>query len=149
MPYQRSYLGQDDDWSWTPEVWEAARIPESPEAPGGEQIWSTTAETKPWEMPSTYPTPIQTDGGWWSGIKDVLVPVSTAAANLIRAMSGQTPPPGMVYDPKTGKMIPASQAGLQYNPRTRQYSQATGLQSWIIPILLLGGGAMLLLRRKR
>lgn len=134
---QRSrLLGQDDDYSWTPWEFEAARTPTMPEIPGGEQIWTTGGTSRPWE---SIATPQASGSDWWGSVKDVLVPVSGAAANIIRAITGQPgvkPGESLVYDPRSGKYTTVSPSG-------------TGLQNFLIPALLLGGGAILLFRRKR
>jgi hypothetical protein len=141
MAYSRGCLGQDDDWEWTPEVWEQVRLPESSIIPGGEQIWSTTSESKPWLNPTPqesypYTTLPSKDAGWWSGIKDILIPVSTAAAGIIKAVTGQSVQPGTRYDTKTGRYITPS-GGI------------VSAQSWLIPALLVGGGVLLVSKMKR
>ena len=128
--YMRSRLGQDEDVIWSGIDWSI---------PGGGPSaiyqppidWSGIDWTKSGGVQITsQPAPAPTSD-WWSGISKALVPLSTAAANIIRATTGQAPPPGSMYNPQTGQYVVPSQ------------------MNWLIPVLLLGGGAILLLRRKR
>lgn len=71
---------------------------------------------------------------WYQSIVNIAAPLSQAAGNIIRAVQGQ--PQGAVYDPRTGRFVPA---GIQ---------QPTGMGNWLIPALVIGGGAFLLMRKK-
>lgn len=86
----------------------------------------------------TYPA-IDTGSGWnwgnvWSGIKDVAVPLSTAAANLIRATSGKPAPvpSGYIRD-ASGRLVPTSLAS----------------SNWLIPALIAGGVGLWYFSKKR
>jgi hypothetical protein len=130
--YMRSCLGQDDFELFPSELYQ---IPSSDPFSGqsADVSWSgyglpSNVTLEPFPYPQRAPV---SDGGWWSGISKVLVPLSTAAANIIRATTGQAPPPGSMYNPATGQYV--------VPPST----------NWLIPALLLGGGAILLLRTRR
>ncbi len=132
MAYQRESLGQDDDFSWQP--FEFEPLPSL--AP--EQL-STTISVP--SIPSSS-IQVQEPGIWtsiWGGVKDVLVPLSTAAANIITATKGIPVRPGTaVYNPRTGTyQVPTQQAGM--------FPTAP---AWLFPALL-GGGLILLLRRRK
>lgn len=77
---------------------------------------------------------------WWSSIKDILVPVSSAAATIVKSIYSPTGapvqvPPGYIKTP-TGQIVPVS-------------SFQTAGTNWLIPTLLIGGGALYLMSRKR
>jgi hypothetical protein len=90
------------------------------------------APSEVYNVPSVYP-PIDTGSGWnWSDMfKNILVPVSSAAANIIRATTGkpETVPAGYIR----------TAAGLVPTPS----------QNWLIPALLIGGGALWYFSKKR
>jgi len=84
-----------------------------------------------WSAPESQDT-----GSWWSSITGALVPLSTAAGNIIRAVSGQ----------------PATQAPSGYTRNAqgqlvRLPSQGFDFQSLLLPAAL-GVGAYMLLKRK-
>lgn len=142
MAYQRSRLGQDDfdmplipadgfDISTpSPDIFAGQTADVSWSGYGGPVI-EPVGSTSIWN-----PTTVKTDDSWWSGISKTLVPLSAAAANIIRAVTGKTPPPGTMYDPRTGQYLQPSQ-GL------------FGGSNWLLPALLLGGGAIILLRKRK
>lgn len=144
MPYMRSVLGQDD-YSAGGFDMQAPITPSVDIFPGqtADVTWSgyggpviePVGSTSIWN-----PAPAKTDDSWWSGISKTLVPISAAAANIIRAVTGQTPPPGTMYDPRTGQYI---------TPSSGLFGGLSGTSNWLLPALLLGGGAILLMRRKK
>lgn len=83
----------------------------------------------------TSPAPTMPEKPWYSGIVDILGPLSTAAGNIYRTMQqpGAQVPPGYART-ATGQLVP--QGGMTS-------------QSWFVPALLIGGGALFLLTRKR
>jgi hypothetical protein len=95
--------------------------------PGG------VAPTEIYTVPSISYPPIDTGSGWnWADmLKNVLVPVSTAAAGIIRATTGKPEPTPTGYIRTTAGLVPAP------------------TQNWIIPALLIGGGALWFFSRKR
>lgn len=146
MSYQRCVLGQEEDIIWPNVQWDIpgggpTAVYEPPidwGTPGGVQIppareFPLTPKVTPQEN-YPYTTLPKQDSGWWGSITGALVPLSTAAANIIRAVTGQPVQPGSVYDPKTGKYIPPP---------------VSTAQSWIIPVLLVGGGVLLISKMKK
>jgi hypothetical protein len=136
--YQRSRLGQDDFSAGGFDM----------QAPTATDIFSGQTADVTWSGyggPNIEPVgstsiwssmPAKADDSWWSGISKTLVPLSAAAANIIRAVTGKTPPPGTMYDPKTGQYI---------TPSTGLFSGS----NWLLPAILLGGGVILLLRKRK
>lgn len=151
MSYQRSYLGQDEDVVWSNIDWNipgggAGAVYQPPSIDWGTVDWTKSEGV---QIPGTggasiyggsLPAAKAGDSSIWGDITKALVPLSAAAANIIRATTGVTPPPGSMYDPKTGQYI---------TPAQIQAQQSILGTNWLLPALLLGGGAILLLRRKR
>lgn len=89
-----------------------------------------------WEVPTAY------DGGvvpskevpWYQTLVNVAAPLTQAAGNIIRAVQGQ--PQTTVYDPTKGRFVPIA----------LQSQQAAG--SWLLPALIIGGGAFLLMKKR-
>ncbi len=152
MGYTRDTLAQDEDVIWSNVDWSipggGAEAIYTPPSDWGNADWSNIDWTKgggvqipsqpPRPFPSTpqenYPyTTLPKSSDWWSGITGALVPLSTAAANVIRAITGQAPPAGSMYNPRTGQYVTPS----------------SGVQQWIIPLLLLGGGILLITKKRR
>jgi len=86
---------------------------------------------------NTWGTPSQSTDSWWSSITGALVPLSTAAANVIRAVTGQSPT----------AQVPAGYTRNSQGQLVRLPSQGFDFQSLLLPAAL-GVGAYMLLKRK-
>jgi hypothetical protein len=146
------YLGQGSDefsFSQIPEI--PLEIYSVPEYSGG---WYSGGvyDPPPEYNPNVYgpsggtwsSTPSQSTGSWWDTFTGALVPISQAAANIIRAVGGQpvttsrTPIPSGYTRNAQGQLvpIPGSQAGFN-------------VQSLLLPAVLGVGAYMLLKKGKR
>jgi hypothetical protein len=122
----RSFLGEDEVWPVYQE-------------PNDYGYTSTSVDNVPTIYQASYPASVPVNEGinWsniWGGVKDVIGPISQAAANIIRATSGQPQPsnPNVVRN-AAGQLVPV------------QSSTST----WLIPALLIGGGAIYMMNRKK
>lgn len=92
--------------------------------------------------PTSYPTPVQpamSGGDWWSGLQTVLTPLASIAGSIVKAISGTTQQPlpsGYTRNPITGQIVPTA------------YAAPSTTMSWLLPVGLLGIGAVLLMRKR-
>lgn len=90
--------------------------------------------------PVSSPSSQQDTSSWWNSITGALVPISQAAANIIRAVGGQpatTPVPAGYTRNAAGQLVPVSSVP----------AGGLSLSSLAVPALL-GIGAVMLLRKK-
>ena len=124
MYHSTRRLGQDDFETWPTELypWNAEMAVD---------IYSAPQISVSPQWPTAQPTP-STDS-WWSKITGALVPVSQAAANIIRATSGQPSGAAPTYTRNAaGQMVPIGSSGFDF-------------QSLLIPAAI-GIGAIMLIR---
>jgi hypothetical protein len=117
------YLGQDENFSFSQVTAYDPNITPNVYSAMSTDTWSSGS------TPST--------DSWWSGITGALVPISTAAANIIRAVTGQSPtaqaPTGYTRNPQ-GQLV-------------RLPAQGFDFQSLLLPAAL-GVGAYMLLKKR-
>lgn len=133
--YNRQNLGQEGSDAWVT----------SPDGTVMQNLDTGTVIVSQ-DPTSIDPVPVQpaTSGGdWfsWGSLSNILQSGIQLATTVVRAASGQpqaqpTPPPGYRYDPVTNRMVPTA-------------TFAPSSTSWILPLGLLGIGAVLLLGKKR
>jgi hypothetical protein len=93
--------------------------------------------------PSSYPEPTQpaaSGGDWWSGLSSILTPLASIGSSIAKAVTGSsTPslPPGYTRNPITGQIVP-----------TGYVAPTSTMSSWLLPLGVLGIGAVLLMRKK-
>lgn len=148
MPGTIKHLGQDD-FDWPTELYQ---LPDTVTPESTSIAWTAPFAPVPDSATGS------TSSGWdwssvWSGITQAVVPISQAAANIIRAVkapsapavpilpTAPTTPPGYVRLP-SGQLVTASQAAAMGFPTAQAGS------NWLL-WALLGGGALILLTRKR
>jgi len=132
------YLGQDE----YSEGWYPVGI-YPPAEPVADVSWSgygtPTGEMTVYNVPDQQAQSRSTDS-WWSGITGMLVPMSTAAANIIRAFNPAAAPTGYTPTGYTrnaqGQLVPIS-GTVGFN-----------VQSLLLPAAL-GVGAYMLLKKQR
>lgn len=98
--------------------------------------WQSVPVAKPVSQPVS-------SGSWWDTLTASLVPISTAASNIIRAVSGQPAnnisqqnvPAGYIRNAQ-GQIVPIASSTGTFAGQT---------QSWLMPALL-GVGAVMLLK---
>lgn len=95
--------------------------------------------------PSIYPTqtqPAQAGGDWWSGLQNILTPVSSIAGAIAKAIGGTSAglPSGYKYDSVTGRVVPVG------------YQASTGLfgtsSTWLLPVALIGVAAFAMMKKR-
>ena len=125
------YLGQDDynDFTWS----QVTEVPAS-----NPNIFSGMSDPGAWSMSS----PAQSTDSWWSGITGALGPISTAAANIIKAITGQpatnpTGAPAGYTRNSQGQLVPLPNTG------------GFNIQTLLLPAALGVGAYMLLKQGKR
>lgn len=92
--------------------------------------------------PTGYPVQVQPSaagGDWWSNLQTVLTPLASIAGSIVKGITGTTQgalPPGYTRNPITGQIVPTA------------YATTSTTSSWLLPLGLLGVGAVLLMRKR-